>query len=244
MIEQENNLYNNPANKPSLEKDVMAAIRSGRVQMRPRWKFILSGALAALGSIILLFTLLFIASFAIFTLRQTGVLFAPEFGMRGLFEFFAALPIILIVLLVLFLVVLEILVRRYRVGYRTPLLVSVFAILAIVVIGGFFIERTRVHQMILRDARAPGGVIPSPIANMYRNGAQHVQGVFHGTVDSVIPGGFVMIDDDGAGTTTVVLDPSTQMKSGPIFTPGEEVVVFGQQASGTVHAFGVEEISD
>lgn len=229
--------------KPSLGKNVMDAIRSGRVHMRPRWKFVLSGALAALGVAILLFTLLFIASFAIFTLRQSGALFVPVFGMRGLFAFFAALPLILILLLMLFVVVLEILVRRYRVGYRTPLLVSVIAILLIVVIGGYALERTRIHQQLLHQAQMPGG-LPPPLSIIYRQGAERVPGIYHGTIVAMIPGGFLLLDDNGAGTTTVLIDPSTQLPSGGNFSAGEEVVVFGQSASGTVHAFGVRQVPD
>jgi len=222
----------------------MDAIHSGRVRMRPRWKFILSGVLAALGVIILVCTLLFITSFAIFTLRETGVLFTPIFGMRGLFTFFAALPLILIILLVLFVIILEVLVRRYRVGYRTPLLVSVVAILIVVVLGGYGVEQTRVHDMILHQARLPGGGVPPPIAIMYRAGVQHVPGVFHGTIVSIIPGGFLLVDQDVDATTTVYIDPSTMIPPGAKFQPGEEVVVFGDEASGTVHAEGVVQISD
>lgn len=231
-------------NKPSVERGVMDAIHSGRVRMRPRWKFILSGVLAALGVVILVCTLLFIVSFAIFTLRETGVLFTPDFGMRGLFEFFSELPLILIVLLIPFVIVLEVLVRRYRVGYRTPLLISVISILLIVIVGGYAIERTRVHDMLLHQARLPGGDLPPPIANMYRDGAQHVPGVFHGTILSIIPGGFLLTDENLGGTTTVFLSHSTIVTPGAKFEPGEEVVVFGEEASGTVHADGVVQISN
>lgn len=229
--------------KPSLEKNVMDAINSGRVRMRPRWKFVLSGTLAALGTLILIFTLLFIASFAIFTLRQSGALFVPVFGMQGLFAFFAALPLILIVLLILFVAILEILVQRYRVGYRTPLLVSVLAILLIVVLGGYALERTRIHEELLQQARGPGG-LPPPFSIMYRPGAQHVPDIYRGTIIAMIPGGFLLADENGAGTTTVLIDPSTRLPLGGGFDTGDEVVVFGQEASGTVHAFGVRQISD
>jgi len=228
--------------KQSLEKGVMDAIHSGRVHMRPRWKFVLSGLLAALGVIILLFTLLFIASFSIFEMRENGTLFMPLFGLRGWFEFFAALPLILVFLLIVFLVVLEVLVRRYRVGYRTPLLISVLAIFAIVTMGGYAIERTRVHEDLLRQARLPGG-LPTPIQIMYRSGSGHVSGVYRGTIVGLINGGFVLSDDDGDGTTTVIVDPGTHLP-GENFQEGEDVVVFGQEASGTIHAFGIREISD
>ncbi|HUO50432.1 MAG TPA: hypothetical protein VMU25_02620 [Candidatus Paceibacterota bacterium] len=233
----------NTHKKTSLEKSVMGAIREGRVRMRPRWKFVLSGILAGLGGVIILFTLLYIASFAIFTLRQSGALFVPIFGMRGLFAFFAALPIALIVLLVLFTVTLEILVRRYRVGYRTPLLVSVFAILLIVLLGGYAIERTKIHHQILLVARGPG--LPSPIAIIYKVGGQPVPGIYHGTVASFFPGGFMLVDENGVGTTTVVVDPHTRLPLGGDFSVGENVVVFGDQiGTSTVHAFGVRDADD
>ncbi|MDR3570778.1 MAG: hypothetical protein P4L81_01080 [Candidatus Pacebacteria bacterium] len=229
--------------KKALTRGVMDAIHSGRVQMRPRWKFVLSGVLAALGVAILLFTLLFIVSFAIFTLRQTGALFVPEFGMRGVFVFFAALPFILLALLLVFVIVLEVLVRRYRVGYRTPLLVSVLAILIIIGLGGLGIERTRVHEMILREAMMPGE-LPPPIAIMYRTGAQHIPDVYRGTIVAMMPGGFVLLDENGAGTTSVLLSPLTQLPPGTILQPSEQVVVFGDGDSTTIRAMGIVQITD
>jgi hypothetical protein len=221
----------------------MDAIRSGKVHMRPRWKFVLSGVLAALGGVILLLTLLYITSFAFFELRQSGALFVPVFGMRGVFAFFAALPVLLIILILLFIVVLEILVRRYRVGYRTPLLVSVAAVLLVVVIGGWVLERTRIHEELLRQNRAPGG-LPPFLSMMYRPDSDRVPDIYHGMIVSMIPGGFLLADDNGAGTTTVLIDPSTRLPLGAGFNPGDEVVVFGDDASGTVHAIGIRQISD
>jgi hypothetical protein len=234
---------NNNDQKPSVERNVMDAIRSGKVHMRPRWKFVLSGALAALGGIILLLTLLYITSFAFFELRQSGALFVPVFGMRGVFAFFAALPVLLIILVLLFIVILEVLVRRYRVGYRTPLLVSVVAVLLVVGIGGWVLERTRIHDELSRQDRAPGG-LPAPLSMIYRPDADHVPDIYHGTIISMIPGGFLLADDNGAGTTTVLIDPSTRLPLGADFDPGQEVVVFGDGASGTVRAIGIRQISE
>lgn len=230
-------------NKPTVERDVMAAIRSGKIHMRPRWKFVLSGALAALGGIILLLTLLYITSFAFFELRQSGALFVPVFGMRGVFAFFAALPILLIVLLLLFIVVLEVLVRRYRVGYRTPLLVSVAAVLLIVVIGGWALERTRIHQQLMHQAGMPGG-LPAPLSLIYHPDDNRVPDIYRGTIVSVTPAGFVIVDENGAGTTTILVDASTRLPLGGGFNVGDEVVVFGDEASDSVHAIGIREVSE
>lgn len=228
--------------KKSVEQGVMDAIRRGKVTMRPRWHFVLSSALLVLGVIILALTLLYIMSFGIFELRQTGALFVPVFGMRGIFAFFQAVPWILIGLLLLFVVVLEVLVRRFSFVYRTSLLVSVLAILAIVIIGGVVVEQTRIHTQLFRAARS--GNLPPPIGQMYRAGGAHVSGIFRGTIISTIQGGFLMLDEDGEGTTTVFVGPDTRLPLGADFGPGEAVVVFGDEGSGTVHAFGIREIDD
>ena len=60
----------------------------------------------------------------------------------------------------------------------------------------------------------------------------------------MIPGGFLLADENGAGTTTILLDPSTELPLGAGFGVGDEVVVFGQTASGTVHALGVRRDQD
>ena len=232
----------NTTQHKTIEQDVMEKIRAGRVKMRPRWKFLLSSVLLGLGGVILLLTLLYITSFAIFTLRQSGVLFVPIFGMRGVFAFFAAIPLLLMLLILAFVIVLEILVRRYSFGYRRPLLVSVLAILIIVFLGGYALERTRIQYELFRQAHGPGG-LPAPIGGMYRT-PMHVQGVYRGTIVQFIPGGFTLIDENGAGTTTVLIDSNTRLPLGDGFSAGEEVVVFGDGASGTVRAFGIRPVQE
>ncbi len=227
---------------PTLKKDIMRAIREGKVHMRPRWRYILSGTLAALGGAILFLTLLYIVSFGIFMLRQSGAFFVPIFGWRGLFAFFAALPVVLIVLLAAFVVILEILVQRYRVGYRTPLLVSAGAILGIVLLGGYALERTHIHEVVLEQARGEGA-LPA-LRMIYPTNGHHMENIYRGTIISMTSSGFEMLDDTGIGTTSVRIDRSTRLPLGADFGPGEKVVVFGDEASGTVHAYGVREIDD
>ena len=225
-------------------EEVMRAIRSGDVKMKPRWHFVLSGTLAALGCIILFLTLLYVASFAIFGMRQSGALFVPVFGMRGIFVFFHALPGILITLLVAFVVVLEILVRRYRFGYRAPLLVSVVVILMVVLAGGAALERTRFHAALARQARLHQ--LPSPFGDMYAP-PPHPPEVYRGSIVSLTKDGFIMFDENDDGTTTVHIDGATRLPFGSGFTTGEEVVVFGDESvegSNDVRAFGIKSFDE
>lgn len=214
----------------------MERIRNGKVRMVPRWRFVLSSVLALLGALILFCTLLYIASFGIFMLRESGALFVPFFGMRGVFVFLGALPLILIALLILFVLVFEVMVRRYALIYRRPLLVSVIAILAIVILGGIALERTRIHGDLYRQARAQG--LPSPIEDIYRGAPRQVPEVARGQIVRMVPSGFVLKDMDSS-TSTILIDKRTRLPFGSDFTVGEEVVVFGDETDGTIRAFGI-----
>ncbi|MBU3925378.1 hypothetical protein KJ854_05620 [Patescibacteria group bacterium] len=135
----------NNKNQKSIKESILSVIKSGQVKMRPRWHFVLKTALAAFGVIILVLTVLYLASFIIFVLRQTGVLFVPAFGLQGWFAFFTNLPIFLIGLLIVFIIVLELLVRHYAFAYRRPLLYSAVGIFILVFAGVMVIENTSFH---------------------------------------------------------------------------------------------------
>lgn len=68
--------------------------------------------------------------------------------------------------------------------------------------------------------------------------------MYHGEIVSLMPGGFLLGDED-SGTTTVILTPDTRLPYGENFTVGERVVVVGDaSATGTIRAFGVREIDE
>src|SRR3989344_3614541 len=112
----------------SIKEEVIARIKRGETIMRPRWHFVLRAMLYALGVLIAALALVYLASFIMFVLRETGLLFVPSFGFRGVGVFLFSLPWFLILLSLVFVFVLEVLVRRYAFAYRKPLLYSVFGI--------------------------------------------------------------------------------------------------------------------
>src|SRR4051812_20426275 len=93
-----------------LREKVMQAIQKRGVSMRPRWHFLLLSALMAAGALILVIALLYVASLALFFLRENGVWYAPAFGGRGWFALVHSAPVFLLVLVAVFALLLEILV--------------------------------------------------------------------------------------------------------------------------------------
>jgi len=183
-----------PDQKPIQEK-VLAAIEAGQVKMRPRWHFVLQAILMAMGGVLLLLTLVYLASFIIFSLRQTGVWFVPIFGSAGWREFLHSLPWILILLTGAFLAVLEILVRRYAFAYRQPLLVSALGILVVVLLGGLIVAQTPFHRRLFESARQGRLPVAGPFYRQF--GMPRLDDVHRGTIVQVVRNGFVLKEMEG-----------------------------------------------
>lgn len=235
----------NEQHKHIVSDDVMKAIRAGQVHMRPRWHFLLLSALSVTGAVIVFLTLLYVTSLAFFFLRDSGAWYAPSFGERGWFGLLHSLPWLLILLVLIFVVILELLVRRYTLVYKKPLIISVVVILGIVFLGGLVIAQTPLHRILMLSARH--GSLPPGVGAMYGHPLRQPSpaDMYHGQIIQLMQSGFLIVDEDGAGTTTVIIAPQTRLPYGENFVVGERVVVVGDSvASGTVQAFGVREIDE
>lgn len=234
--------------KKSISDRVISAIKSGEVKMRPRWHFVLRAILLILGAVIAGLAIIYLVSLIIFTTRQTGAGFVPIFGPRGWFAFLRSLPWLLVALSLLFIGVLEILVRRYAFSYRRPILVSVGAILVIVSVGGLAVAHTVFHRQLLRYAEQH----EIPIVGSWYRGIREQQfsDIHPGTIVATTTYGFEMQSRRGE-TFTVMIGPRTRLPFGADFNPGEMVVVFGDSdprdpgaTTTAVQAFGIREIGE
>ncbi len=235
----------NPPEKKSVHTDVMAVIRTGEVHMRPRWHFVLFSALSITGASLVFLTLLYVASLGIFFLRDSGTWFTPSFGLRGWLSLARDLPWLLILFLLIFIVILELLVRHFSFVYKKPLLASVLGIVALIFAGGFLITQTPLHRSLMLSVQR--GELPLAIGMMYSAPlrGQLPDDVYHGQIVGITKDGLVIVDEDGAGTTSVFITPQTRLPYGENFATGTRVVVVGDEsATGTIRAFGIREIDE
>ncbi|MEK7545473.1 MAG: hypothetical protein AAB554_00175 [Patescibacteria group bacterium] len=226
-------------NENSLKTKVLAAIESGKVTMRPKWHFLLKTALIAAGVVFLTLTLVYLVSFIIFAMRESGAWYLTPFGLRGLQAFLTAAPWLLILVALAIFAILEVLVRRFSFAYRRPLLYSVIGILALVTLSSFGVARTPLHSDLMRHAerrRMPIG------GGFYRGyGMKDVRDVHPGFVVRLLGGGFE-IDTYRGGVVPVLVTPSTEFVPGGRISVGDHVIVFGPSDEGRIHAFGVREV--
>lgn len=224
---------------PSIKDKVLAAISSGQIKMHPRWHYVLKGALAILGVVMLMLGLLFLISFIMFYLHHTGAWFAPSFGFRGAQIFLTSLPWVLILTTVVFLILLEVLVKRYAFAYRQPLLYSALALIALVTLGGVAVAQTPLHSGFLRQAREhrlPFG------EQLYKEfGMKGPRNIHPGTVRELIDSGFIL-GTRREENLTIRVTPQTRFPEGYDISEGDLVLVVGEREGDTVEAFGVKKI--
>lgn len=236
--------------KPSSIKERIAeAARRGDLTMRPRWHFVLMGTLVGIGAILAFLALLYIASFIVFSLHQSGAWFAPTFGSGGWFSFFRAMPWLLIALSVAFAALLEVLVRRYSFVYRKSLVVTLIAILVVAVAGG--ILGAPIHRSVFRLARR--GPPPPIVGPLYRDfDFQRLSDVHRGLIVRVVATsgsiplafGTFLVEDDRGTQWTVRVGPRTRLPFGAEFDLGDTVVIFGPAQGTMIEAVGMRELFD
>ena len=233
---------NKEQHKQPIRDAVLEKIHKGQARMRPKWHFILKTVLLFIGLVIVLLAFLYLASFTIFILHQTGVWFLPIFGLRGIRAFLFSLPWFLILLGIVFTVVLELLVRHYSFAYRKPFLYSLAVIIVFITITSFAISKTALHQNF--SARAKGERLPFA-GKLYRDygSMKNNPDVHPGMIIEITAEGFLM-DHMRDGTTTVIVVLETRFPLGMDFEKGDRVVVLGERKNETIQAFGIRRIDE
>lgn len=231
-------MNSNSEKKPMRER-VLEAIKTGEIAMRPRWHFVLKTILLILGGVIVVLGLVYVSSLILFVLRESGVIFVPIFGFRGIGIFLKSLPWILIILVMVFVGLLEMLVRRYAFAYRQPLLYSIAGILLIIGIGAFVVGKTPLHGQVFRYAEDHHLPVMDP---MYRTFIRRpIPDMNMGEITEFIPVGF-MIQNTEREIFMVQITPRTRLPLGADFSKGDRVIIIGPEQGMIIDAFGIRKI--
>lgn len=225
---------------PSLQDRLKAAIEKGEIIMKPRWRYVLPSLLALSGLVLLLLVVLYLSSFSVFVMRQTGLWTLPPQHFGEVRTLFFALPWMLVCLVLACLAVLYVLLRRYALSYSHPLVYSVGAVLLVAVAGGVALGHTPLHPFLYEQARQDH----LPFAGrMYRGyEAPLSRDVAVGTVSDRTGSGFTLLERDGSVVVTITAGTRIPREGVPM--EGEVVVVMGEREEGEIEAFGIRTLRD
>jgi hypothetical protein len=222
--------------KNSIRDNVLKSIEAGKVHMRPRWHFVLHAILMIVGTALLVLTIIYLTSFIIFTLRQTGALAAPGFRPGGYLLLLESIPWVIFIVAIIFLVLLGILVKKYSFGYHKPLLYTTAGIIALAVVGGIVVEMTPLHRGLFRIAEENH----LPVAGrMYRSfGQHHIDDVTIGEITELLDEDYKILEREGEPVIVDVSD-DTKLEPGVVYKIGDTIIIFGKRDDGTINAEGV-----
>lgn len=238
-----------PQEPQSIRDLIEQKIQEGRVAMRPRWHFVLRAALAVLGVVLVLLVGLYLVSFVVFVARTTDIGFLPEFGMRGVGYFLYSLPWLVIGIAFVFVLVLEVLVRRYAFAYRRPLLYTVVAGLVFVALGGAALAYyTPIHGP---SHRLP---IAQPVYQHYESLPVHevkrgrVVEMHNGEPEiriappmarpAIHPG-----EEREGKRIRVRTNKGTKKAQGRELRVGDDIMIFGEEDGDDIRAFGIRRLN-
>jgi hypothetical protein len=241
------NQMNNMNEYNKIKAEVLSEIKTGKINMRPRFYFGLKLVALILVAFVVLLISSFLVSFIIFSIIESGRMFVLGFGFRGVCIFFVLFPWLLLLIEILLIVLLEWLIKQFKFGYLMSLTTLSLIILCLSIAISIIIGSTPIHPALLR--RAEQKSLPV-FGNFYRgiHRPPPQNGFIRGTISAIGTSSFTMIQtmDADCGSTTAqitsVILPTPQAIAGLLV--GDTVLVVGQQFQDhLIRAFGIQKLS-
>lgn len=136
---------NNDNNNDNMKDRVLAEIKHDHVYMQSRTRMRLRHLAAVVGLLFFVFLAVYFGSFIIFSRRVAGLGFRPH-SYGEFFPFVIGLPWILILCTVGAIVLLEWLIRQYKIAYRKPIFFSLIFVILLALAGSLIFARIRFHE--------------------------------------------------------------------------------------------------
>ncbi len=225
----------------SVKDSVLDSIHKGKAKMRPKSYFVARATMLVFGIIILLAALVYIISFTLFMLHQNGMFFLPSFGFRGIGSFLLSIPWVLVLVGIIFILLLEVVLKRFTLVYRRPLLYSVLIVVIFVMLAGFVVAQTPFHKGALQ--RADEGRLPLA-GQLYKGFAQmQAHNMTIGRVTAITEDGFIIRSRNGS-EMHVIINTQTKLPFGNDIQKDDTVMIMGEHIEKTIRAFGIRKITE
>ncbi len=218
--------------KPDSMRDaILHSIQAGTVNRKPKWQFVAQGAFAAIVVLLVLLAAVYMGSAAVFALRANGSWFLPSLGLSGISPFLRSLPWVLVILVIAFMLLLYLLVKRYAFAYGRPFLYSALAVVIVVTASAILVGMTSFHQEMFR--RAHDHQLPFPANEFYLNFGNAPHDATVGTITAIGTTSWKITSADGLDYT-IAITPNLPVPTNAMI--GSEVIVLGARDDQTIDA--------
>ncbi len=230
----------------SIKEKVLEKIKAEKVSMTPRMYFTVKVIMLSFVVLLVLFITSFLISFILFSIRVSGRMSLLGFGGQGIRTFFALFPWTFFAIDLALLALLEICLKRFRFGYRSPFVYLSGSIVVVSVALALIMDSTHVHPFI--EKRIGHEATPTP-GNFYIHVRRppHERGIFKGIVASTSDHMFLLQYNDldsenDDGMRVVYLPENFPIEKLPHV--GDALFVAGEVSGDDIRAFGFKIIQN
>lgn len=174
-----------------------------------------------------------------FTVLQTsGFLLLPEFGLLGTIVFLQSFPLFPLTILIVLTLALAFLWGEFIVR-RSTFLNTFFALIALILIGGFLVSLTPVFSGWQPPVPHTKSFVLKAFLRGY--GTWRFHNVYGGTVTGIRERTVDVRGTDG-NPLIVELSPSIPLPLNPAIGSGDTVLIIGERRDGFIRAFGIRKV--
>lgn len=231
----------------SIREDVLAKIKKEQISMHSNTYFVLQMIALAAVAIAVLTISVFLCNFIFFAIHESGSDEFLGFGNRGILFFLQAFPWWLFVIDIALIMLLEWLLRKFRFGYKAPILYLLLAIVVVTFSAGYTVEHATIFNSFLRD-RAHEHRLPSPLNDIYEHAERPFSGARGGACRctvTAVEGSIIYANDVDIGTTTslvITVPPGNPHATTTGISVGDVIFVAGDRDGNTIEAFGINKL--
>ncbi|MFM2339517.1 MAG: hypothetical protein RLZZ360_153 [Candidatus Parcubacteria bacterium] len=218
-----------------LKDNLLASIKTGKIDMKPKWHFLLASLFFTSGLLVTLLIGIYLLSFVLFILRESGLWWTPGFGFDGFWFFVTMSPWLLILITVVFLATVYLLARHFGHNYRHRAVYTLLGVVLLVLFGASVIDYWAIHDRV-RDA-ADNRHIPgvSPLYRQQRD--QRPRDITPGMVHALGDTTITIINPEGE---YLVFLSDAKRPAGYMPQLGDHIMVFGPRiGTSTINAKGI-----
>jgi hypothetical protein len=228
-------------------QDILEKIRRNELMLKPKIYFRLRFVAFLLVVFVVLVVSVFLSSLILFTIRASGQASLIGFGPAGWQVFLILFPWGLSTLEVGLIILLQYLLRSFKFGYKIPILYLLGGVLVIMLLSGFAIDKTPLHNILLRQADE--NHLPPPFGNLYE-GARRLPppgyGIFFGTLTGIKGNALIInllnpMDSSTATIMTVILPPGQTTVEEKV---GDRIIIQGKIIDGEIQAQDIKNVNN
>ncbi len=227
---------------------ILEKIKSEELKMKPKMHFVFKSALYIISLILGTIFLIYLLSFLLYFFNAQSLEHTRDFGFYGLKIFLVSLPWIIIILSLILFIILEILVRHFKFGYKKPIIYSLSAIIIFMSLTSLVIAKTSLHNNLNNASLKQKLPVMQNLYNKYSN----VELMHRGVARDVKPERFILekrehdnSNDDGEHEYEkeekyiVIITERTRLKPGVKINDGDTVIVVGREHDDEIIAEGI-----